>query len=67
MKHGTYIGSDEKLKDKTALLRRVEDNRLLVLAQFDDIDLIGRAGEALGGGWHAFDSSDFVEDGNHGK
>lgn len=53
---GTYVGSIDKLKGKTALLRYDEDGNLL--AQFDDMTLRYH-GRGMGFGWHKFDKSDF--------
>lgn len=55
MRHGTYLGSDQRLLNLTALLREGTDDGE-VLAQFDRISLP----EAYG--WHEFDVADFVFD-----
>jgi hypothetical protein len=50
---GTYVGSDEALKGKTALLMYKGDG---VLAQFDDRATPG----GLAYGWHQFERVDFT-------
>jgi hypothetical protein len=58
MLHGTYVGSDERLRGKTALLRAVFPlmRDAYVLAQFDDTS------EPEAFGWHRFTVDDFELD-----
>lgn len=55
MKQGTYIGTDERLKDCRALIRKSPSLSKL-LAQFDDLEL------SESHGWHEFDQKDFDVD-----
>ena len=60
MKHGTYIGSIEHLKGKTALLRD-DFGPTIILAQFDDTSLTCDS-VMLGWGWHQFHPWEFELD-----
>lgn len=62
MEHGTYVGAETALIGKTALLRDdPESKSRMVLAQFDDVELVHK-GNRLGYGWHSFYSYDFKHD-----
>lgn len=58
-----YVGPIAALYGRRALVREYDVRKPpYVLAQFDDLDLIDlRNGARLGGGWHEFHASDFVE------
>lgn len=58
MKHGTYIGPNEKYKGEGTLLRRGKRGK--VLAQFDNIEKLQEKAH----GWHEFLSKHFVIDRN---
>ena len=68
MKHGTYVGANDELKGKTALLRE-SDKDGTVLAQFDDVgqrkpdQIKGKRDvtdlEQLMFGWHEFPDDAF--------
>ncbi len=57
---GTYVGSVEELRGKTAIVVRETTQPGRCRAQFDDMDLIHPAdGSQLGYNWHSFDADDF--------
>jgi hypothetical protein len=63
MKHLTYVGRNQQLKGKTALVRDdpvtcAGGNFGMVLAQFDEMDLEVN-GEHMAFGWHLFKRGDF--------
>jgi len=58
---GTYVGSDERLRGKTALLRSGNGLREY-MAQFDDMRLVIQKDSTdihLGFGWHSFPMKDW--------
>ena len=55
-----YVGEIEALIGKTALVRPSDTDKELVLAQFDDTELIYN-GVWLGFGWHAFHLCNFAD------
>jgi hypothetical protein len=74
MKHATYVGTNDALRGKTALL--IDDPRQCtnppkdpvppgyVLAQFDEYDAFGMRHDRqpLSHGWHAFPATSFRYD-----
>ena len=56
MMHGTYVGTDDALADKTAILMDSDRHLGEYLAQFDDVST------GLGYGWHRFPVIDFELD-----
>ncbi|MDX9698621.1 MAG: hypothetical protein RBT55_03525 [Rhodocyclaceae bacterium] len=61
MKHGTYVGREEKLKGETALLRINPQLPEQVQAQFDNLELEYN-GVNLAHGWHIFPLAAFEVD-----
>lgn len=59
MQPATYVGPDECLRGKTALVRRNPALPDLLFAQFDDVSLVLN-GALLGYRWHAFPATNFV-------
>lgn len=61
MLRGTYVGKDTFLKGEKALLKVSLHSPDILLAQFDDLELV-RDGIEYSLGWHVFSIKDFVLD-----
>jgi len=59
MHTGKYVGWQDSLKGKTALIRTDPNSPDCWLAQFDEVGLCDGNGAPVHSGWTAFSKSDF--------